>query len=101
SAHLVDLVLEASQRLDDPLEKDILAAADADLAFDHPAAGDGATGDIAALGELEQLADLGGPHNHLLEDRVQEASHGFLHLVDQFVDDGIEFDLDAFALGNL
>ena len=31
--------------------------------------------------------------------RVEEAEHGFFDLIDEFVDDGVELDLDAFRFG--
>ena len=33
--------------------------------------------------------------------RIEQAGHRFLHLVDQFVDDRVELDLHAFALGGV
>jgi hypothetical protein len=74
-------------------------AAHAHLAADNAAVDDGAAGDIAALGETEDLADLGLADDDFLEQRIEKAGHGFLHVVDQFVDDGVELDLHALVLG--
>ena len=33
--------------------------------------------------------------------RIEQARHRFLHLVDQFVNDAVEFHLHAFAFGGV
>jgi len=100
-AHLVDIVLEALERVGDTLVHQVALADDAHLAAHNLAAGDGAAGDIAALAELENLAHLRLAGDDVLHQRVEQAGHGLLHLVDQLVDDGVKLELDALALGHL
>src|SRR5260370_15354086 len=100
-AHFIDFVLEPAQRLGDALINEALAPHDADLAADDAPDRDHATGHGNALGKGENLADLGRADDDVLQDGIQQAGHGFLHLVDQFVDDGIKLDLDSFALGDV
>src|SRR6185503_2848250 len=100
-AHFVDLVLKAAEGLDVALEEHVFAAADADLALDHAPIGDDAAGDVAAFGEVEHLANFGRADDDFLEHRVKQACHGLLHLVDEFVNNGVELDLDSFALGDI
>ena len=45
---------------------------------------------------LRTSADADGD---ILEDRIEQAGHGFLHLVDQLVNDRVKLDLHAFVLG--
>ena len=51
------------------------------------------------LGEIEHVLDLGVADDALARLGVEQAGHGFLHLVDELVDDGEELDLHALALG--
>ncbi len=60
-----------------------------------------AAGDLADLGDLEDVADFGAAGVVLLEDWFEETVHGLGDLVLQLVDDGVEADLDVFALGDL
>src|SRR5262249_43499938 len=100
-AHLIDFVLETAQGLHHAFVNQPLAAHHADFAADDASAADDAAGHFSALGQLENLPHLGRADDVFLEDRFQQTGHGFLHLVDQFVDDGVELDLDPFALGHI
>src|SRR5437773_1392644 len=100
-ADFVDFILETSQRQGDALIDKALAALDAHFAFDDAAVGDDAPGNVAALGEREDLAHFGGADDDLPDQRVQQAGHRFLHFVDEFVNDRVEFDLDSFTLGQI
>src|ERR1043166_3055499 len=99
-ANLVDLVLKTAQRQRVPFEDEVFAAHDPDLALEDASVADDTTGDMAAFGKLEEFLDLGGADDHLLDHRIEQTGHRFLHLVDQFVDDGIKLDLHRFALGD-
>src|SRR6266404_3651989 len=100
-AHFIDFILEPTQRLGDALINKTLTPHDADLAADDAPDGDHATGHGNALGKCKYLADLGRADDDVLQDGVQQAGHGFLHLVNQFIDDGVELDLDTFTLGDV
>src|SRR6266481_1678893 len=100
-AHFIDFILEPTQRLGDALINEALAPHDADLAADDAPDRDHATGDGNALGKGENLADFGRADDDVLQDRIQQAGHGLLHLVNQFINDGIKLDLDPFALGDV
>jgi hypothetical protein len=62
---------------------------------DEAAIGDGAAGDNA-LGEFENLFDLRVADDFFAALRLEQTGHGFLRLVDEFVDDGEQLDLNAF-----
>src|SRR5487761_2325697 len=98
-AHFVDFVLEAAQRLGDALEQEVLAAHDAHLAADDPAAADDAARHRRTFGELEDLAHLGRADDDFAAEGLQQAGHGLLHLVNQLVNDGVELDLHPLPLG--
>src|SRR5688572_30487793 len=79
-AHLGDVVLEATQRLDgQAIRDDDAVADDASLrvARDRPGADDD-TGDVAELGGAEHLADLGHTRLDLFELRLEHALEGLL-----------------------
>ncbi len=61
---------------------------------------DEAAGDLADLRDLEDVEDFGAASVVLLEDRFEEAVHGLGDLVLQLVDDGVQANLDVFALGD-
>ena len=98
---LVDLFLVAAQRGCNAFVDEFLAPDDADLAAADAAALDETTGDRAALGKIEELTHLGLAGGDFLLNRRQQAGHGVLHLVDEFVDYRVELDLHAFALGDV
>ena len=97
-----DVVLEALEGGDLALPDLVAFAEQADLlvATDE-AVGDAAAGDLADLGDLEDVEDLGAAGVVLLEDWLEEAVHRLGDLVLQLVDDGVQTDLDVFALGDL
>jgi len=97
----LDLVLEAAQGRHLAVEHRHAAADDAGvgLAVDL-AVGDVGTAGLAA-GKLEHLADLGVADDLLAGDRVEQPEHGLADLVDEFVDDREELDLDILALRDL
>src|SRR5208282_5584803 len=97
----VDVVLEAAQGLDDALVDQALSAENAGFAANQAAVVDDAAGDVAAFGQLEDFADLGRADDDLFDDRFQQAGHGFLDLVDQFVNDRVELDLNPFPFGQV
>src|SRR6202158_6630743 len=80
---LAHVILEAPERSDLALVDDdvvpqqprlrVAGARDAALA-DH------AAGDRAELWDLEGVADLGDPHPHFLEGRIEQGRHGVLYL---------------------
>src|ERR1019366_5539026 len=82
-AHLIDFVLETAERLGDALVNDFLAAAHADLALDDAAAEHHAAGHRRALRQREYLAHLRRTDRGVLQERVEQAGHAFLHLVNQ------------------
>ena len=56
-----------------------------------------ATGRLWTIRKLCELPPK--PDDNVLDDRLEQAGHGFFHLVDQFVNDRVKFDLHAFVLG--
>src|ERR1039458_10152448 len=100
--HLGRVVLEAAKRADLAFVNDAAVANEAygsrtrdDAVRDHAAP------DRPDLRNLERLANLGVPAGDFLLDGVEEARHGFLDLVRERVDDGVETDVDAFVVGEL
>ena len=73
----------------------------AHLAFDDASAADDTPGHVAALGQGKNLAHLRGADHDFFNQRIQQARHRFFHFVDQFVNDGVEFDLHRFAFGHV
>ena len=67
----------------------------------HHAFGDAAAGDLADLGDVEHLQDLGIAEEGLAQRRRQHARHRRLHVVHEVVDDVVVADLDAGALGSV
>lgn len=57
------------------------------------------TGDVADLGDVEDLAHFDHRGDFFLDDGLEHAFHGFLDFLDGVVDDGVEADVDAFLLG--
>src|SRR5208283_401440 len=60
------------------------------LAIDDHASGDG------GAGHAENLADFGAAERFFAVGRREQAFHRLVHIVDRFVDDGVEANLDAF-----
>ena len=56
---------------------------------------------LPPLRKPEYLAHFGRANDDFLENRLKQASHRRFHLVDQFVNDRVKLDLDAFALGDV
>ena len=97
-----DFVLEAAQRLQRALVDDHAVAQQSNLgaALDH-AVGDHAAGDVAGLGDLEDLANLSVADQGFLVGRVEQAEHQGLHVLGDLVDDAVVADVDLVALGDL
>src|SRR5829696_3508599 len=70
------------------------------VADDRPGA-DQRTGDVADLGNAEDLADLRGPELDLLVLRLEHALESGLDLVDGLVDDRVVPDVHPLAVGEL
>ena len=97
-----DVILEMLEAGDTAFELDGFAANDADAADAlEPSAVDVTAGDLGAFGELENLADFGAADDGFLGFGFEKAFHGFFNLVEEFIDDGVEFDLDVFAFGGV
>ena len=96
-ADFVDLILEAAQRFEAAVIHGLAVAqhAGALLAL-HGAIGDDGTADEAFV-DLEDLLHASVAEHLLAGERIQQALHGFFDLVDEFVDDGVELHLHAFA----
>src|SRR5690606_30868494 len=58
-------------------------------------------GDVAELRGAEDLADLRGAQLGLLVLRLEHALERGLHVLDRLVDDRVEADVDALALGQV
>ena len=65
-----------------------------DFAVDHVG-----TGDVADLGDVEDLAHFDHGSDFFLDDGLEHAFHGLLDFFDGVVDDGVEANVDAFLLG--
>src|SRR5262249_43125657 len=96
-ADFVYLILEPTQRLGEPFVNDLFASADADLSFDNATARDHTPGDGRALRQLENLAHLSRADGYVFEDRFEQSGHAFLHLIDELINNRVEFDLYAFV----
>src|SRR5262245_32176735 len=100
--HLARVVLEA-------LELAELAFVHHHAVADEPnigaaldgAVGYAAAGDVADLGDLEDLKDSGVAQHGLAPHRREQAGHRLLHIIHEIVDDVVVADLDAGALGAL
>src|SRR2546423_2242297 len=100
-ADLRDVVLLPPQTLDGEVVGHHGAAPD-EARLGVPAdqaAADDTAGDVADLAGAEDRADLGGAELHFLVLRLQHALQGRLDLLDRLVDDRVEADLDALAVG--
>src|SRR5262249_1848978 len=98
--NLADVLLEALEAPDPPVVHDALAPeqARAAAARDLPV-GPRAARDLADAGHDERLPHLGTPEDLLLQRRLEESLERVAHVVQRLVDDGIETDVDALALG--
>src|SRR3984957_8642241 len=96
SSHLFHVVLESAQCRDTAIINRLPATQNSG----SPCAGNSAVCDEAAgdssLCKLENLPDLCMADNAFPNFRIEHPDHGFFHLVDEFVDDAIQLDLDAF-----
>src|SRR5687767_13742944 len=100
-AHLVHVILEAAQGIENAFVDQVFATHDTDLALDYASVADNAAGHLAALGQFENLFDLGAANDIFLEHRIEQAGHGLFHLIDQLIDDRVKLDLHAFPLGHI
>src|SRR5690606_19801086 len=95
-AHFVDIVLEATKRLELAFEDHDVVAQHADrIAATDVAIHDDTTRNGAELTGAEHLANLGKAHDLLLHLRCQHAREHLLQIVDRFVDDAVVPDIDA------
>src|SRR6185437_2930283 len=101
-AHFTHIILEAAQRADDAvvhldtIANDTHATRAVDDSIAHAA-----TSDDADARDLEYLADLRVAENHLALFGAKHAFQRELHILDGFVDDLVQLDLDALALGGI
>src|SRR5271168_4530978 len=101
-AHFAGVIFEALQRTVLRAVDHGAIAHDADLrvaledAVDHVAAGDRA----GAL-DAERVADFGAAQIGFGDHGLEQAFHGFLQFVGNFVDDGVRADIDVFLLGKV
>ena len=65
------------------------------------AIGNFAAGDVADLGNLEDLQDLRIAQHGLAQCRRQQAGHRLFYIIDEIVDDVVVADFDAGALSGL
>src|SRR6266481_9018745 len=78
-----------------PVADQARAGAADDLAVHDHASRDSRAGDV------ENLADFGAAERLLAVSRCEQPFHRLAHVVDRFVDDGVEANLDAFFLGEV
>ena len=96
-AHFLHVVLETAQGRKPAIVNRLATAQDSrargpsDAAIGHQTTGD----DSAA--QLEDLFHFRVTDDGLAMFRIEHAGHRFFDLVDQFVNDAVKFDLDAFA----
>src|SRR5690606_10764387 len=94
--HLVDVILEAAQRLQRALEDDHVVAQDADrVVASNRALDDKAAGDLADLRRLEHLAHFRKTDDLLAGLRGEHARERLLDLVDGVVDDRVVVHVHA------
>src|SRR5262249_50248015 len=101
-AHLAGVVFEALERADLAFV-DLYAVAhqpDLGLALDH-AIEHVAAGNRSGLGHAEGLAHLGPAQVGFLDDRLEQAGHGFLDLVLQLINDRMQPDIDLLHVRQL
>ena len=99
-AHFAHVVLEALERRERAVEHLDAVANDAHaaLAVDDAAA-DRAAGDRSDARDLEHLAHFGFAEHDFALFGTQHAFHRGANVGHRFVDDAVQLDLDAFALG--
>src|SRR5205814_1758656 len=101
-ANFAGVVLEALERTEFRSVDDRTFANDANLcvafenAIDHVAAGNGA----CAL-DAESVANFGAAKVRLLENRLEQALHGFFNFVGNFVNDVVGANIHTFLLGEV
>src|SRR5690606_3420769 len=94
--HFGHFVLEALEGLERAFVNDDVVANKTNACTTlHPAFGDAATRDLADLGDVEHLKDLGVTDERLATLWRQQTGHGLLNVVDEIVDDGVVAHLDA------
>ena len=94
------VVFEAAQRSDFAFEHDDVVAQQANfgVVLDH-AIGHAATGNRSHLRDAESFEHLGAALVSFFDRRFEQAGHGALDLVLQFVNDRVQADVDFFLLG--
>src|SRR5438445_11508907 len=98
-AHFVGIFLEPAQRAHTARINNHAFAHDAHLGIAlHDAIEDVAAGDHAHALDAEGVAHFRAAEMSFLVDRLEQASHGALNLVGDFVNDRVHADLDVFAL---
>ena len=99
SANFSGVFLEALQRAERSGVNDRAIAHYAHLrvAFQN-AIDDEAACDRAGSLDLENVAHFGVTDNRFLENWIEQAEHGFLHFVADFINDGVVANVHVFAL---
>src|SRR5579872_56388 len=97
---LAGIVLEAAKRPDFAFEDDHVVAQQSDfgVAFDQPI-DDRAAGHGANFWNAEGLANFGASLIGFFDGRFEQAGHGALDLILQFVNDRVQPDVDLFLIG--
>lgn len=95
-ADFFDFVLEAFEGGDAAVVDRLTATEDSGASRAGDATVDDDTAADASTREVEDLFDFGVSDRGFAEFRIEETDEGFFHLIDEFVDDAIEFDLDIF-----
>src|SRR5208283_563611 len=97
--HFADIFLEPPHRANFALEHDHIVAQQANfgVTLDY-AIGDQTAGDGTHLGNTESVAHFGAAEIRFLDDRFEQAGHGPFDLVLQFVNDGVQTDVNLFLL---
>src|SRR5215207_6270797 len=100
--NLLDLILEALERRKLAFVDDDIVADQADVgaALDLPVR-DAAPGDLADLGDVENLQDLRIAEELLAQGRCEQAGENALNVIHEVVDDVVIADLGAGPLGGL
>src|SRR5258708_10876848 len=100
--NLAGIILKAAQRAHLAFEHLHVVAQQADfgIALDQAIA-DAATSDCANLRDAEDIQHFGAALVILLDRRFEQAAHGALDLILQFVNDRVQADIHFLLLGDL
>src|SRR5207245_1020750 len=97
-SHFFYVILETAQCSDTPVIDWLTPARNTGSTGSHNSPVQYETSRNDSLGKCENLSHLRVPDDALSNLRIKQSDHSLFHLIDQFVDDAVELDLNSFAL---